>query len=626
MPKKNITILFLSFLIVTLAVTAILNLIFGLIVHFFDQSQSIWWHILSPIVVILMLILILGSALFKSWSYQKNGQRIAKYHQAKKIEPFNCVPEEALAFKINLELAESCNVYPAHLFVFDRELGINALTVGYAEKDVSIILTWGALQSMNQDELKGMLAHEYSHIIAKDYIEHTQLEVFLSGFLLISQLGSYFIVRGTKHKTLLIDSIFAAIYVALGGFIWLLGSLGVIASRILKFIIFYYREFKTDLAACELVDQQYLLHALTRIYVHDQGSHIYRTDGESIAHYCFANALSEQSWFKIHPSLSRRINYLHPNFSRIAVGESKPSEINWQNLISKLLLPTNEEVLLDALDAQHWQLPQQRPYLRLSPISFTTKDAVRALSPEIRQSMERPELLLRAMQTATGCREVIVAIFMIRQYREFIPEDAQVSQAIIEALLKVDGRVHIQIFYEALRHIDNMPTIASRQFINRISQIIQADGEIGLLDCLLLERVKATQNMLDDALIVSKKHCTEAIVHLVDAILHVQQINSHNQLRIHHNILKRILMHDELQHYTAITDQPLDLSNSLRLISGLLVREKLYLLSVIEHELWSERVITQDELDVLELLYWRLGFETQEVVNRMLKQSSLLIL
>ena len=43
-------------------------------------------------------------------------------------------------------------------------------------------------------------------------------------------------------------------------------------------------------------------------------------------------------------------------------------------------------------------------------------------------------------------------------------------------------------------------------------------------------------------------------------------------------------------------------------------------------DLHSDRIITQDELDVLELLYWRLGFDTQDVVEQMLKKNSLMII
>ncbi len=42
--------------------------------------------------------------------------------------------------------------------------------------------------------------------------------------------------------------------------------------------------------------------------------------------------------------------------------------------------------------------------------------------------------------------------------------------------------------------------------------------------------------------------------------------------------------------------------------------------------LWSDRIITQDELDVLELLYWRFGFETEEIVDQMQKRNSVMII
>jgi len=112
------------------------------------------------------------------------------------------------------------------------------------------------------------------------------------------------------------------------------------------------------------------------------------------------------------------------------------------------------------------------------------------LKPEIRENWQRPELIDRALQTATGSREVMVAILMIRQYREFIPTEAEVSRAIVDSLLHLDGRVHIAIFQEACKNIGGMPATIARQFLMKLARIIQEDGEIGLLDALLLERVK----------------------------------------------------------------------------------------------------------------------------------------
>ena len=114
--------------------------------------------------------------------------------------------------------------------------------------------------------------------------------------------------------------------------------------------------------------------------------------------------------------------------------------------------------------------------------------------------------------------------------------------------------------------------------------------------------------------------------YLVDALLHVQQINSPNQLEVRERILQELLTQEELQTYADISDEPLDLAEILNDVSGLLLRDRLNILAIAERCLWSDRIITQDELDVLELLYWRLGFDTCEVVEQMQKKNSLMII
>ena len=116
------------------------------------------------------------------------------------------------------------------------------------------------------------------------------------------------------------------------------------------------------------------------------------------------------------------------------------------------------------------------------------------------------------------------------------------------------------------------------------------------------------------------------IVRLIDALLHVQQLNTASQLEARYQILKRVLTEEELELYEEISDEPIDLGEILNDIAGLLLRDRLSILGVAEICLWNDRVITQDELDVLELLYWRLGFESEEIVDQMHKQNSVMII
>jgi len=109
-------------------------------------------------------------------------------------------------------------------------------------------------------------------------------------------------------------------------------------------------------------------------------------------------------------------------------------------------------------------------------------------------------------------------------------------------------------------------------------------------------------------------------------LLHVQQINSDNQLEVREKILNRILSPRELELYSEISDEPIDLAEILNDIAGLLLRDRLSMLGIAEVCLWSDRIMTQDELDVMELLYRRLGFESNEITSQMLKKNSLMII
>ena len=146
------------------------------------------------------------------------------------------------------------------------------------------------------------------------------------------------------------------------------------------------------------------------------------------------------------------------------------------------------------------------------------------------------------------------------------------------------------------------------------------------MDALLLERVKYEVNLLPLHIPTSLEEVKMHIVRLIDALLHVQQINSESQLEVRERILNRILSPEEAILYEDISDEPIDLAEILQDMSGLLLRERLNILSIAEVCLWSDRIITQDELDVLELLYWRLGFESDEIVKLMHKKNSLIII
>lgn len=599
----------------------IINTIVGLLVFYVDSSQSIYWHVLSPYLILLLLLIISISILYEFYIFRMGGHSLAKQFGTRRLTLMESIPEESVALKITEQLASTFLIETPALYVLPYEVGVNALTAGFYPRDTVIILTWGALQNLDEIELYGLLSHEFNKILSGEAAENTRLKILYSGLTTFSQWGSKIAKRGFYRNGYVRENKFETVFVAIGAIIWLVGSLGLLISRFIKFITLGGRTYKNDQKTKRLIQNDANIQTLLRIYVHHSGSQIHSEYAEAISHMCFANALSPQNWMNIHPTIEQRIFELNPNMIQDLQLENLKKLKN-QPLFS--LFRSLEEVSPDVV--VHWSSPQPLPLLRLSPISFAIKDAIKPLKAEIRENWRRPELIERAMQTATGSREVMVAILMIRQYREFIPTEAEVSRAIVDSLLHLDGRVHISIFKQACKNIGGMPATIARQFLMKLAKIIQEDGEIGLLDALLLERVKFELNLMPIHTATALEDVKPSIVRLIDALLHVQQINSDNQLEVRELILTRILSPKELDLYSDISDEPIDLAEILNDIAGLLLRDRFSILAVAEICLWNDRVITQDELDVLELLYWRLGFETAEMIDLMQKKNSLTII
>lgn len=608
-------------LIAVLLTIAIINSVVGLLVYYFDPAQSIYWHVLSPYLIALVGSIMVVSVLYEFYVFRAGGYSLARQMGARRLSLIESVPEESVALKIAEQLADTFLIEPPAVYVLPDEVGVNALTGGFNPGNTAIILTWGALQNLDEIELYGLLSHEFNKILSGEAAENTRLKILYSSLTTFSQWGSKIAKRGFYRNGMPAENKFETLFVGIGAVIWLIGSLGILITRFIKYISLGGRTFKNDQKTRRLIQNDANVQTLLRIYVHHSGSQIHSEYAESISHMCFANSLSQQNWLNIHPSIEQRIYEMNPSLIQDLQLENLKKLQN-QPLFS--LFRSLEEMAVTSTAS--WSSPQPLPLLRLSPISFAIKDAVKPLNPENRANTPRPELIERALQTATGSREVMVAILMIRQYREFIPTDAEVSRAIVDSLLNLDGRVHISIFQQACKNIGGMPTTVARQFVMKLARIIQEDGEIGLLDALLLECVKYELNLLPVHTPTALEEVKPQIVRLIDALLHVQQINSDNQLDVRERILKRILTQKELEMYTEISDEPIDLAEILNDISGLLLRDRLSILGIAEICLWNDRIITQDEFDVMELLYWRLGFEVDEIVDQMQKKNSIMII
>ena len=111
-------------------------------------------------------------------------------------------------------------------------------------------VTDGTLHLLSRDELQGVVAHEFSHILNGDMRLNLRLMGLVFGILVISMIG-YFILRtgfwgGGRRGNKGGGSI-----VLLGLALYAIGWIGVFFGRLIKAAVSRQREFLADAAAVQ---------------------------------------------------------------------------------------------------------------------------------------------------------------------------------------------------------------------------------------------------------------------------------------------------------------------------------------------------------------------------------------
>ena len=104
------------------------------------------------------------------------------------------------------------------------ENSINAFAAGYGQDDAVIGINQGTLDLLNREELQGVVAHEFSHILNGDMRINIRLMALLSGILFIGIIG-YGMLRGSmfsrgKDRGQAVALAFGLIIVGYGGTFW----------------------------------------------------------------------------------------------------------------------------------------------------------------------------------------------------------------------------------------------------------------------------------------------------------------------------------------------------------------------------------------------------------------------
>jgi Zn-dependent protease with chaperone function len=289
--------------------------------------RDIDWQVFLVIGAAVTITIALGS-LYKILALAGGGARVAEMLDAELVVNGNNDFRRQRLLNVVEEMAIASGTPVPPVYLLDED-GINAFAAGYKPGDAVIGVTRGAIEKLSREQLQGVIAHEFSHILNGDMKLNIRLIGLLHGILLIGLIG-YYILRSTSHSRRSRES-GGAVFLGMG--LVVIGYAGTFFGNLIKAAVSRQREFLADASAVQFTrNTDGIAGALKRIGGDAAGSIIENPSGAQISHALFSQGMKTwlNSLYATHPPLEKRIYNIQPDWN----GEfdySLPAEVDPAN-------------------------------------------------------------------------------------------------------------------------------------------------------------------------------------------------------------------------------------------------------------------------------------------------------
>jgi Zn-dependent protease with chaperone function len=425
-----------------------------------------------------VLAVVLTGSLYKTAQLAGGGPAVARSLGGRPVLPNTTDPDERRVLNVVEEMALAAGVPVPQVYMLDAEDGINAFAAGFSTRDAVIGVTRGCVRQLTRDELQGVIAHEFSHIVNGDMRLNIRLIGVLFGILMITVIGQI-IFRTTQFSgggRSRDNKRGGNPLPLLGLAMIIIGYIGVFFANLIKSAVSRQREFLADASAVQYTrNPSGLAGALRRIGGFAGGAKVRNAHASEASHLFFGDALgsSLMSLFATHPPLKERIRRLDPasNPQIAAWAEAAPSAPSAGTptaaasgfaagrsagagtvdlAAAQSLLATVPRALREA--ARDPVAARTLIYVLLraarSDVRARQDQAVLSLDPE---AESRLDALASATASLPAALRLPLAELAVPTLKLLPREDYRVFRRVVQSLTEADDQ--IDLFEYALRHL-----------------------------------------------------------------------------------------------------------------------------------------------------------------------------
>jgi Zn-dependent protease with chaperone function len=240
---------------------------------------------------------------------------VAESVGGRRVDPHTTDPREHQLLNVVEEMAIASGLPVPAVYVLDDEAAINSFAAGLTTSDAVVTVTRGTLEKLSRDELQGVLAHEFSHILNGDMRMNVRISAIIFGILVIGLAGRATLwgLRGSRGR----GNNGAIVILGVGLTLLVVGYVGYFFGRLIQASVSRQREFLADASAVQFTrNPAGVTGALKKIGGYAIGSSLDTHKAAEIGHFFFAQAFVSQfgGLWATHPPLEARITAIDPGF------------------------------------------------------------------------------------------------------------------------------------------------------------------------------------------------------------------------------------------------------------------------------------------------------------------------
>ncbi len=470
-------------------------------------ENNMQYLLLFAVVAAVNVLIIGAGTLYKTSELQSGGQKIASLMGGTRIPSDTKDLGERRLLNVVEEMALASGVSVPPVYIMNDEPSINAFAAGFSPTDAVIGVNKGTIEQLNRDELQGVIAHEFSHILNGDMRLNIRLIGVLFGIQVLAMIG-YFIIRAIgfgSHRSRRNSKnggqyILIIFVVALAFLIF--GSIGRLFANLIKASISRQREYLADASAIQFTRYpEGIGGALKMIGSSATGSKMKSPEKESLSHMFFANGLASHfgGFLSTHPPLVTRIQKIDPSFhgnfqeyrqlrDKQAAVRAKKTRPDSENKLDQIRSPLGQ--IFPKEIANKFPID---PLLLVSTIGNPGERNVRRSQDLVKHI---PEVIKLASRNSYSARCVGFAILLSgdtelreRQFRLILKREGDRSLETTKNLATPTSSLHMALRLPVLEMIQSsLTTLSVNQYQNfrqTIEDLVQLDNQTSLFEFIV---------------------------------------------------------------------------------------------------------------------------------------------